>query len=90
MKTAEERDLERETDFKAEMLTEDMDYPRLSEDEIALILEKEKKSSRACHTCHYWAYRLPSLGECRINPPDETGRFPFTHFQSWCGSYVRG
>ena len=90
MKTVKERELERELEFKADMATEDTDYPRLSEGEIASLIEKDKKSPRACHMCHFWAYRLPSMGECRINPPDETGQFPFTHFQTWCGSYVRG
>jgi hypothetical protein len=65
-------------------------YECLSEDQIAHHVEIERVRPK-CHTCKNWAYRLPNVGECRVEPPvskgHDSGVFPIIHFLGWCGRH---
>jgi hypothetical protein len=62
----------------------------LSKEQITHHIELEEVRPK-CHTCKFWAYRLPNVGECRAEAPQGKGpnsaQFPVMHFLGWCGKH---
>lgn len=49
-----------------------------------------KNQNIKCENCYYFynILREDSFGECRFNPPINSGMFPITIKKSWCGKYL--
>lgn len=77
--------VKRESITKQETVMEELTKEQI---EHHLMIEKARPK---CHTCKYWAYKLPTIGECRPYPPHydgiNNGKFTMVYFQDWCGKH---